>query len=56
MAGAFIALAGGETGFLPEREASDQRQPIAAAVNEGMILPLRIIRAAQGGKAARLRP
>ena len=54
MAGAFIALAGGETGFLPEREASDQRQPIAAAVNEGMILPLRVIRAAQGGKGPRV--
>lgn len=54
MAGAFIALAGGETGFLPEREASTQRQPIMAAVNEGMILPLRVIRAAQGGKGPRV--
>lgn len=54
MAGAFIALAGGQTGFLPEREASDARQPIAAAVNEGMILPLRVTRAAQGGKGPRV--
>jgi ribonuclease G len=54
MAGAFVALAGGETGFLPESEASAERRPIAAAVNEGMILPLRIVRAAQGGKGPRV--
>ncbi len=54
MAGAFVALAGGETGFLPESEASDDRRPIAAAVNEGMILPLRVTRAAQGGKGPRV--
>jgi len=54
MAGAFVALAGGETGFLPEGEASADRRPIAAAVNEGMILPLRISRAAQGGKGPRV--
>jgi Ribonuclease G/E len=54
MAGAFIALAGGETGFLPEGEASAERRPIAAAVHEGMVLPLRVIRAAQGGKGPRV--
>lgn len=54
MAGAFIALAGGETGFLPEREAGEERRPIAAAVHDGMILPLRVTRAAQGGKGPRV--
>jgi len=54
MAGAFVALAGGETGFLPEREAGEDRRPIAAAVQEGMALPLRIQRAAQGGKGPRV--
>jgi Ribonuclease G/E len=54
MAGAFVALAGGQTGFLPESEAGDIRRPIAEAVNEGMILPLRITRAAQGGKGPRV--
>ncbi|MBB5690593.1 Ribonuclease G/E [Roseomonas alkaliterrae] len=54
MAGAFVALAGGQTGFLPEGEASADRRPIAAALNEGMILPLRVIRAAQGGKGPRV--
>lgn len=54
MAGAFVALAGGETGFLPERETGAERRPIAAAVHEGMILPLRVIRAAQGGKGPRV--
>ncbi len=54
MAGAFVALAGGETGFLPEGEASATRRPIAEAVQEGMILPLRVTRAAQGGKGPRV--
>jgi len=54
MAGAFVALAGGQTGFLPESEAGPARRPIAEAVNEGMILPLRVIRAAQGGKGPRV--
>ncbi|CAH0221079.1 ribonuclease E/G [Roseomonas sp. CECT 9278] len=54
MAGAFVALAGGETGFLPESESGDTRRPIAQAVNEGMILPLRVSRAAQGGKGPRV--
>jgi Ribonuclease G/E len=54
MSGAFVALADGQTGFLPESEASDARTPIAQAVNEGMVLPLRITRAAQGGKGPRV--
>ena len=54
MAGAFVALADGETGFLPESEAAAGRRPIAEVVNEGMILPLRITRAAQGGKGPRV--
>ena len=51
MAGAFVALADGETGFLPESEAGAERR---TAVSEGMILPLRITRAAQGGKGPRV--
>ena len=54
MAGAFVALAGGQTGFLPEREASEPRRPIAEVVQEGLVLPLRITRAAQGGKGPRV--
>jgi ribonuclease G len=54
MAGAFVALADGQTGFLPESESGDTRRPIAQAVNEGMVLPLRITRAAQGGKGPRV--
>lgn len=54
MAGAFVALPGGETGFLPESEASAEKKPIAKAVNEGQILALRVTRAAQGGKGPRL--
>lgn len=54
MAGAFVALAGNETGFLPESEAGATRRPIAETVSEGMILPLRVTRAAQGGKGPRV--
>ena len=54
MAGAFLALAGGETGFLPESEASATRQPIARSVQEGLVLPVRVTRAPQGGKGARV--
>lgn len=54
MSGAFVVLAGDETGFLPESEASAERRPIGASVNEGMILPLRVTRAAQGGKGPRV--
>ncbi|MFM7780018.1 MAG: hypothetical protein ACKPB8_14895, partial [Alphaproteobacteria bacterium] len=41
MSGAFVALAGNETGFLPESAASAPRQPIKQAVQEGQILGLR---------------
>lgn len=56
MSGAFLTLGGGETGFLPEGEASrgSQRQPIGRAVQEGMILAVRVTRAAQGGKGPRV--
>ncbi len=54
MAGAFLTLAGGETGFLPESEASVTRQPIAKAVSEGQVLLVRVTRGAQGGKGPRL--
>ena len=60
MAGAFLVLAGGETGFLPESEAGPVRQPIGKSVQEGLVLPVRVTRAAQGGKGprvtARLKP
>ena len=54
MSGAFVALAGNETGFLPESAASAPRQPIKQAVQEGQILGLRVTRAAQSGKGPRL--
>jgi Ribonuclease G/E len=54
MSGAFVALAGNETGFLPESAASAPRQPIKKAVQEGQILGLRVTRAAQAGKGPRL--
>ena len=58
MAGAFLALAGGESGFLPESEASvgavPVRQPIGKSVSEGQVLVVRVTRASQGGKGARL--
>ncbi|SDB60226.1 ribonuclease E/G [Belnapia rosea] len=54
MAGAFLALAGGETGFLPESEAGPVRQPITQSVQEGLVLPVRVTRAPQGGKGARV--
>jgi len=54
MSGAFLLLAGGESGFLPETEASRTRQPIGRAVHEGMVLPVRVTRAAQGGKGPRV--
>jgi Ribonuclease G/E len=46
MAGAFVALDGAE-GFLPDSEG-------AAGLTEGDVLPVRITRAAQGGKGPRL--
>jgi Ribonuclease G/E len=54
MAGAFVTMVGGETGFLPESEASATRQPIAKAVHEGQVLLVRVTRGAQGGKGPRL--
>ncbi len=54
MAGAFVLLAGDETGFLPEAEAGPDRQPIRRVVNEGQVLAIRVIRAAQGGKGPRV--
>jgi Ribonuclease G/E len=54
LSGAFVALPGGVTGFLPESETPPPRRPIAQAVNEGMVLALRVTRAAQGGKGPRV--
>jgi len=54
MSGAFVTLADGATGFLPETETPGARMPIARAVHEGMALPVRVTRAAQGGKGARV--
>lgn len=55
MGGAFVALAEGETGFLPDTE-SDAEDPRrrAEAMAEGRILAVRITRAAQGGKGPRV--
>jgi len=47
MAGAFVALAGGETGFLPDSEGGKGR-------SEGEWLRVAVTRAAQGGKGPRL--
>ncbi len=47
MAGAFVALAGAEDGFLPDSQG-------AATVTEGAPIGIRITRAAQGGKGPRL--
>ncbi|MBE9605312.1 ribonuclease E/G [Acetobacteraceae bacterium H6797] len=54
MAGAFVTLPGGETGFLPESEAGPEKKPIAKAVSEGQAIALRVTRGAQGGKGPRL--
>ena len=48
MSGAFLALADGSTAFLPESETPDRK-----ALHEGSILPIRLTRAAQGGKGPR---
>lgn len=55
MGGAFVALADGETGFLPDTE-SDAEDPKrrAEALAEGRILPVRVTRAPQGGKGPRV--
>jgi Ribonuclease G/E len=49
MSGAFLTMADGGTGFLPESEVPDRK-----AVHEGAILPVRVTRAPQGGKGPRL--
>lgn len=51
MAGAFVALGGGETGFLPEKEWGASGD---GALHEGRILAVRVTRAAQGGKGPRV--
>ena len=47
LSGAFVALPGGETGFLPEGDTEGRRIP-----PEGTYLTLRVTRAAQGGHYA----
>ncbi|MCX7931654.1 MAG: ribonuclease E/G [Rhodovarius sp.] len=54
MAGAFIALPDGSTGFLPESEASRDRRPLKDALQEGQLVVAVVTRAAQGGKGPRL--
>ena len=55
MGGAFVALAGGETGFLPDTEAdATNAKARAQALAEGRILALRVTRAGQGGKGPRV--
>lgn len=49
LAGAFVALPGGEEGFLPQSECEGRKLP-----PEGTILTLRVTRAAQGGKGKRV--
>ncbi|WP_206929228.1 ribonuclease E/G [Roseococcus thiosulfatophilus] len=49
LSGAFVELPGGDTGFLPANETEGRRLP-----PEGTRLALRILRAAQGGKGARV--
>ena len=49
MGGAFVDLGNGTSGFLPDQKGSD-------LLPEGQTLPVRIVRAAQGGKGVRLRP
>jgi len=51
MAGAFVALGGGGTGFLPEKEMGEGSE---RALHEGRILVVRVTRAAQGGKGPRV--
>jgi Ribonuclease G/E len=49
LAGAFVALPDGETGFLPESDCPGRKLP-----SEGTILTLRVTRAPQGGKGKRV--
>lgn len=54
MAGAFLTLPDGATGFLPESEASASRRPLKEVVQEGRLLVVRVTRGAQGGKGPRV--
>lgn len=54
LSGAFVELADGAQGFLPEAEAARPALPIGRAVSEGQALAVRVTRAAQGGKGPRL--
>ena len=54
MAGAFLTLPDGQTGFLPESEASASRRPLKEVVQEGRLLVVRVTRGAQGGKGPRV--
>ena len=54
MAGAFLTLPDGATGFLPESEASASRRPLREVVQEGRLLVVRVTRGAQGGKGPRV--
>ncbi len=54
MAGAFMTLPDGQTGFLPESEASASRRPLKEVVQEGRLLVVRVTRGAQGGKGPRV--
>ena len=47
LSGSFVALAGGLSGFLPDTQGGE-------GLSEGTYLPLRVTRAAQGGKGPRL--
>jgi ribonuclease G len=47
LSGAFVALEGGVSGFLPDAQGGE-------GLTEGTLLPLRVTRAAQGGKGPRL--
>jgi ribonuclease G len=53
MAGAFVALGGGETGFLPDKDAAESGPP-GRPSQEGQVLAVRVTRAAQGGKGPRV--
>ena len=54
LSGAFVDLGEGAEGFLPEAEAARPAVPIGRAVTEGQAIPVRVTRAAQGGKGPRL--
>jgi Ribonuclease G/E len=49
LAGAFVALPGGEDGFLPQSDCEGRKLP-----SEGTILTVRVTRAPQGGKGKRV--